>query len=92
MRILCKVNNITKAGIRASYYNNIESPITVFIARDHFANNPIFLNIVENDIINVKAIGIRYELNDDNIYVIAELLRVKSSKKKQKSKKKTLKK
>ena len=27
MQIKCKIDNVTKAGIRASYYNNIESPL-----------------------------------------------------------------
>ena len=80
MKIKCKVDNITKAGIRASYFNNIESPIMVFIARDHYYNNSTFTKIKENDIIIIKVIGIRYELNDNFIYIIAELL--KSQKKK----------
>ncbi len=74
MRIKCKIDNITKAGIRASY-NNVESPVTIFLARDHYANNPIFTNLNEDDIISVKVIGTRFELNDTNIYAIAELLR-----------------
>jgi DNA-directed RNA polymerase subunit E'/Rpb7 len=87
MRILCKIDNVTKAGIRASYYNQVESPITVFLARDHYANNPLFLKLVEGDFINIKVIGTRFELNDKNIYIIAELLRkIKSKKKKQKNK------
>jgi DNA-directed RNA polymerase subunit E'/Rpb7 len=87
MRILCKIDNITKAGIRASYYNQIESPVTIFIARDHYANNPLFLKLLEGDLINVKVIGTRFELNDKNIYIIAELLRkIKNKKKTQKNK------
>tara|TARA_B100000795_G_scaffold235587_1_gene195340 strand:+ start:3730 stop:4281 length:552 start_codon:yes stop_codon:yes gene_type:complete len=86
MKILCKIDNVTKAGIRASYYNQTESPVTIFLARDHYANNPIFIKLVQGDIINVKVIGTRFELNDKNIYVIAELLRVKKNKNKQNSK------
>ena len=89
MRILCKIDNITKAGIRASYYNQVESPVTVFLARDHYASNPIFLKLVEGDLINIKVIGTRYELNDKNIYIIAELLRKVKSKKRPSSKNKT---
>ena len=32
---------------------------------------------MEGDQIYVKVIGIRFELNDSNIYIIAELLRIK---------------
>ena len=76
MQIRCKVNNVTKAGIRATHYNNIESPIVVFIARDHYFDNSIFVNIKEDDIITTKVIGIRFELNDKHFYVISELLKV----------------
>ena len=86
MRILCKIDNVTKAGIRASYYNQVESPITVFIARDHYANNPLFLKLNEGDLINIKVVGTRFELNDKNIYIIANLLRKIKRKKTQKNK------
>lgn len=86
MVIKCKVSNVTKAGIRASYYNNIESPITVFIARDHYFNQSTFVKVKEDDIITTKVIGIRFELNDTNIYIISEL--VKIAKQKSKSQKK----
>ncbi len=92
MKILCKINNITKAGIRASYYNESESPVTVFLARDHYANNQIFTNLSEGDVINVKVIGTRFELNDINIYVIAELLRIKKRKKSKQNKTEKIKK
>ena len=91
MRILCKIDNVTKAGIRASYYNHSESPVTIFLARDHYATNPLFSKLVEGDIINVKVIGTRFELNDDNIYVIAELLRKIKEKRKKSQKNKTMK-
>lgn len=86
MKILCKIDNITKAGVRASYYNQMESPITVFLARDHYANNPLFLKLMEGDQIYVKVIGIRFELNDSNIYIIAELLRIKKKSKNKQNK------
>ena len=93
MRILCKIDNITKAGIRASYYNQIESPVTIFLARDHYANNPLFLKLEEGDLINVKVIGTRFELNDKNVYIIAELLKkIKRKEKKKNTKNKTQKK
>ena len=91
MRILCKIDNVTKAGIRASYYNHSESPVTIFLARDHYASNPLFSKLAEGDIINVKVVGTRFELNDKNIYVIAELLRKIKEKKKKTQKNKTMK-
>ena len=82
MKIKCKVDNVTKAGVRASYHQqNVESPIMVFIARDHYYNNSSFTKVKENDTIIIKVIGIRYELNDNYIYIIAELMKLQKTKK-----------
>ena len=72
MVISCKVQNITKAGIRATL-DNKESPLIIFIARDHHYNNKSFSKIKEGDKITVTIIGQRYELNDTYISVIAEI-------------------
>ena len=71
--IKCKVENITRAGIRAVYFKETKSPITIFIARDHHYDNKYFSTIKEEDIILIKVIGIRYELNDETISVLGEL-------------------
>jgi DNA-directed RNA polymerase subunit E'/Rpb7 len=71
----CVTKTITKAGIHAVVRddrNDIE-PITVFIARDHHYANKYFSKIKENEKINVRVIGVRFELNDTCVYVIAEL-------------------
>jgi DNA-directed RNA polymerase subunit E'/Rpb7 len=71
--IECIVKNITKAGIRAIYQSEEESPITIFIARDHHYNNEYFTSLKENDSITTRVIGIRFELGDENISVLSEL-------------------
>ena len=68
----CIVKSITKVGIRAELQEHI-SPFIIFIARDHHYNNEMFSKIEVDDIINVRIIGQRYELNDKFISVIAEL-------------------
>mgnify|MGYP004114249819 CR=1 FL=1 len=73
----------SRAGIRAKYTREEESPITIFIARDHHYNNEEFSQKKEDDDINIKVIGIRYELNDETISVLGELI---MSKKKPKTK------
>jgi DNA-directed RNA polymerase subunit E'/Rpb7 len=80
--INCQVENITRAGIKAKYNSNDKSPIIVFIARDHHYNNEVFNKVKENDNINIKVIGIRYELNDEFISVLGELKSQKINKKK----------
>ena len=51
-----------------------ENPIVVFITRDHNYNKDKFKDVKENDEIQVKVIGIRYQLNDDSISIIAEYI------------------
>ena len=79
LRFKCVVKNITKAGIRAETNEPI-SPVVVFIARDHHHNIRAFSKLKENDEINVRVIGIRYELNDKYISVIAEYVEPKKIK------------
>ncbi len=70
--------NITKAGIRAEINSeDMNSPVIIFIARDHHYNSEYFSSIKPNDSIKVRVIGQRFELNDKYISVIAELIEPK---------------
>lgn len=71
--IKCQAINITRAGIRALYVKEEKSPITIFIARDHHYSSETFSKIKEGEDIIIKVIGIRFELNDENISVLGEL-------------------
>jgi DNA-directed RNA polymerase subunit E'/Rpb7 len=85
--IKCIVQNVTKAGIRATYgKDEAGSPVIVFIARDHNYKKPEFSNIKINDEIIIRVIGTRYELNDKYISIIAELVTKYSNKKVKKHK------
>ena len=84
--IKCTVQNITRAGIRATYVKEEVSPITIFVARDHHYNNEAFAKIKEDEEILIKVIGIRYELNDETISVLGELKPAKINKAKIKTK------
>jgi DNA-directed RNA polymerase subunit E'/Rpb7 len=71
----CTVKTITKAGIHAEVIDEENIPCTVFVARDHnFTDTSQFNEIKENLNILVKVIGIRYDINDPFISVIATLL------------------
>ena len=72
MEIECKIKNITKIGIRAviTEHNN---PIVLFISREHNPDKD-FDQYKENDYIKVKVLGHRFELNDEYISVIGELI------------------
>lgn len=69
----CVAKNITKAGIRAEIDLEV-SPVVVFIARDHHDIDEYFTSVKQNDVIKIKVIGKRYELNDKYISIIADLL------------------
>ena len=79
--ITCIAKNITKAGIRAEV-NDENNPLIIFIARDHNYLNKSFSNINEGQEIIVRVIGQRYELNDKNISIIANLVETKNRSKK----------
>lgn len=68
--------NITKAGIRAELTNVKKSPLIIFIARDHHSNSYHFNKAKEGDVINVKIIGVRFELNDAFVSVIGEIYNI----------------
>ncbi len=75
--IYCITKSITKVGVRAELIvEDEQSPYVIFIARDHHYNNEDFSQIKENDIIQVRILGQRYELNDKFISVIAELISI----------------
>lgn len=81
MLIKCNVKNMTQAGIRAVINEEI-SPIVVYVSRDHHYNNKYFNTVNENDEINVRVIGQRYELNDEHVSIIGEMVELKDEKQK----------
>ena len=85
MQMICIVKNITKAGIKAEV-NETPTPVVIFIARDHNYMSKQFSSIQENQIIKVRVIGQRYELNDKYISIIAELVTKYNRKKEKKLK------
>ena len=75
MEIECVCKTITKAGIHAQVIDSDGNiPVTVFVARDHHHLDNRFNVIKEDTKIKVRVIGVRYELNDSYICVIARLI------------------
>lgn len=76
MRINATVKNITKAGIRCEVVDEKGNvPIIVFIIREHSVIDEYFNSVKEEDNIQVRVIGVMFELNDPYISVIGELMR-----------------
>ncbi len=77
MLISCVVKNVVKAGVRAESSSDVPSPVVVFVAKDHHFSNQQFNDIQVGDIINVRVIGQRFELNDKYVSIIGELVKEK---------------
>ena len=69
----CVIKNISLAGIRATL-NEPKSPVVVFIARDHHYDRADFTRLQEEEEIRVRVIGQRFEIGDNAISVIGELV------------------
>jgi DNA-directed RNA polymerase subunit E'/Rpb7 len=79
MLMNCIVKNKTQAGIRA-VIDEDKSPVVVYVSRDHHYNNKYFGTVTENDQITVRVIGQRYELNDEQVSIIGEIVEPKEDK------------
>ena len=77
MKIKCVIKNKTQAGIRAVIDEDV-SPVVIYITRDHHYNNKYFSTVEEGDEITAKVIGQRYELNDEQVSIIGEIVEPKS--------------
>ena len=86
MKIKCVIKNKTQAGIRAVIDEDV-SPVVIYITRDHHYNNKYFSTVEEGDEITAKVIGQRYELNDEQVSIIGEIVEPKSDKYKKGGKK-----
>ena len=70
-----KVKTVTKAGIHAEVIDSDGNvPVTVFVARDHHSSEPHFHQVQVQDVVRVRTVGIRFELNDPYICAIATLV------------------
>ena len=69
----CVVQNITKAGIRATI-KETPSPVIVFVSRDHQSDSNVFEDTAVGDSITVKVAGQRYELRDTSIAVVGTVV------------------
>jgi hypothetical protein len=70
----CICTSVTKGGIHADIHDkNGNIPATAYILRDQFADNRSFQLIEKQTKFNLRVIGVRFELNDPCIEIIAEV-------------------
>lgn len=92
MELKCKIQNITKIGIKGILTENEEkNPIVIFASRIHNSHiimndenedmeevdNPLKKIFSEGDEIIIKIIGFRFEINDPSIYVLGQIVKDK---------------
>ncbi len=89
MVLNCKIQNITKIGVKAILSEDEkDNPIVIFASRIHnesiLSNADIYDeeddeftsdNIKVNGIIKIKVIGFRFEINDPYLSVLAEIIK-----------------
>jgi len=83
MLVECYTKSITIAGIRAEVREDIGTdtgnsivPLDIFVPRDYYIKDRTFQEIKENTKIVVEVIGVRFELNDPTICVVAKIMDV----------------
>ncbi len=74
MILKVKVVNLTNAGIKGEIDKLPDSPLVIYIMRDHFNEDEYFNSVKVNDTISVRVIGQRHEINNPKIYIIGELI------------------
>tara|TARA_Y100000389_G_C17315524_1_gene440242 strand:+ start:429 stop:908 length:480 start_codon:yes stop_codon:yes gene_type:complete len=73
MIIECTIQNITKVGVKA-HISHPDNPLVIFVSRDLHLDNDAFATLEIGDIIRVKVIGVRFEINDHFVSVISEFV------------------
>lgn len=69
----CIAKTVTQAGIRAHALSE-PSPVVIYISREmHTANHLSIDTIKPGDMIQVRVVGRRFELNDKHVSIIGEL-------------------
>lgn len=72
--IQCKVGNIDKSQVICYIGEPEVSPVEVYLFKHHHVGNPEFIALKNNDIINVKIGGSKWEYNDTCINSIAQFV------------------
>lgn len=79
MVMSCVAKTVTQAGIRAHAFNE-PSPVVVYVSRemhDAVSKNRTMTNSMDSikpgEVIQIRVVGRRYELNDKHVSVIGEL-------------------
>ena len=80
----CIAKTVTQAGIRAHAFDNLHEPVVIYISREMhdasitttttrmIANHMSMDSIKPGDVIQVRVVGKRFDLNDKHVSIIGE--------------------
>ncbi len=69
----CRVESITKVGIRA-IKPPAPGPLSIFVLRDHYGASPYYASLEPGDEIDIVVTAPRFQLNDTTVTVLADLI------------------
>jgi len=73
--LTCNVLEINKTAIQAYIENKDNSPLNIFLTKQHNLNNDDYVNLKMDDEIEVQVLYKNYDFNDKQILVFSKLIK-----------------
>ena len=75
-QIKCFVSEVNKSNIRCYVISHENSPLNIFLAKQHHIGNDEYMKIKEGDLINIIVINKKYEYHDKEILIIGKFMNI----------------
>ena len=75
-KIKCFVSDVNKTNIRGYVISEDESPLNIFLPKQHNSGNEEYIKIKEGDLINIMIMNKKYEYLDREVLVIGRFLNI----------------
>ena len=73
--IHCYVSDNNKSAVNAYFDDEKNSPLNIFLAKQHHIGDSEFVKLQKNDSIEIKVIGSKYEYLDQEILVLGQFIK-----------------
>lgn len=78
-KIKCYVSDVNKTNIRGYVVSEDESPLNIFLPKQHNSGNEDYINIKEGDLIEIMIMNKKYEYLDREILVIGKFISIQDN-------------
>lgn len=78
-KIKCYVSDVNKTNIRGYVVSEDESPLNIFLPKQHNSGNDEYINIKEGDLIEIMIMNKKYEYLDREILVIGKFISIQDN-------------